>query len=442
MLAPTNAVKNRWRASTRAWLGPRGLEDDEDGVEAADGRASYGGVAHQGGPRSRRELATGKLGRPTAPAAWPSSSAGPAPAPDQDDERVVGDRGRDAQPGATVLGLLDGSPSNLFLGERTSITRDEEPHRLRSFDDDDDSEGEEATAPAGERGRPAAGPADVAPSAEPAMSTGGSPAEACAGRRSHRARRATMRSPLLDEDAGRMSIQMIDPSGAGAPGSSGSPVARAVRSPRACHVDAQTADVPLSMLPFFRFLNAEGKRSIMKQLVDQFQSTSITPSSTAAGPARRVSRGRPAMTRRAARPARGWRRRPARARPSRWRSAGDGWTRCVAAPAVGAAMFTSGGMAAGPGRIDMVMKESPRAQLPDPGAHGAGLGAPSVAPPRQRARRKAATQQGQSGMPMSPFPMVDTPGHISESALDKMFEGEPLLTNDELHVLGVSPRAS
>ena len=43
----------------------------------------------------------------------------------------------------------------------------------------------------------------------------------------------------------------------------------------------QTADVPLSMLPFFRFLNAEGKRSIMKQLVDQFQSTSITPSSTA-----------------------------------------------------------------------------------------------------------------------------------------------------------------
>ena len=45
-------------------------------------------------------------------------------------------------------------------------------------------------------------------------------------------------------------------------------------------------------------------------------------------------------------------------------------------------------------------------------------------------------------MPMSPFPMADTPGHISESALDKMFEGEPLLTNDELHALGVSPRAS
>ena len=34
--------------------------------------------------------------------------------------------------------------------------------------------------------------------------------------------------------------------------------------------------------------------------------------------------------------------------------------------------------------------------------------------------------------PQSPFPMVDTPGHISESALDKMFEGEPLLTNAEV----------
>ena len=43
--------------------------------------------------------------------------------------------------------FLDG-PSNLFLGERTSITRDEELSSLRSFDDDDDSEGEEATAPA------------------------------------------------------------------------------------------------------------------------------------------------------------------------------------------------------------------------------------------------------------------------------------------------------
>ena len=90
----------------------------------------------------------------------------------------------------------------------------------------------------------------------------------------------------------------------------------------------------------------------------------------------------------------------------------------------------------------MVMKESPRAQLPDPGAYGAGLGAP-LGGAAAAAARKAATQQGQSGqMPRAPFPMVDTPGHISESALDKMFEGEPLLTNDELHVLGVSPRAS
>ena len=34
--------------------------------------------------------------------------------------------------------------------------------------------------------------------------------------------------------------------------------------------------VPLDMLPYFRYLNNEAQRSIMKQLIDKFQSTGLT----------------------------------------------------------------------------------------------------------------------------------------------------------------------
>ena len=436
-----NAVKNRWNSSARKkWLKDNGLEDDEDDAKpAADG--SYGGVRIKADPDHVASSPPHQLSPP-------NGTGGMAELPPRLRPPLIKTmsgssvtEGAMLSPG-NVLGLLDGSPSNLFLGERTSITRDEELSSLRSFDDDD-SEGEEATAPAAmSADGPAAGPADVAPRrSERSRLTGASPAEAL--RRQALAQSAQSHGfAAPDEDAGRMSIQMIDPSGAGAPGSTGSPVARAVRCVERAMSTTQTADVPLSMLPFFRFLNAEGKRSIMKQLVDQFQSTSITPSSTAqagaaglAWQAGNDAAGGAAGARMATAAGAGATKPMAGARAT----AGHG---ASAAPAVGAAMFTSGGMAAGPGRIDMVMKESPRAQLPDPGAYGAGLGAPLGGAAAAAGARKAATQQGQSGMPMSPFPMVDTPGHISESALDKMFEGEPLLTNDELHVLGVSPRAS
>ena len=83
-------------------------------------------------------------------------------------------------------------------------------------------EGEEATAPAAmSADGPAAGPADVAPRrSERSRLSGASPAEAL--RRQALAQSAQSHGfAAPDEDAGRMSTQMIDPSGAGVPGSTG-----------------------------------------------------------------------------------------------------------------------------------------------------------------------------------------------------------------------------